>query len=133
MTSIRASVQAYEKRLKAQLGEAFVRADLKTKHEKMDESAFLFLRATCWRWAEIAGEICPELALAPAIASVGDAHIGNFGLWRDGEGRLVWGVNDYDEAALTPWPFDLVRLAASALLADADGRRSAREVVAASL
>jgi hypothetical protein len=133
MSGMRSSVRAYEAWLKARLGDAFVAKDLATKHRKMDESAFLFLRATCWRWAEIAPDLLPDLAAAPQVASVGDAHVGNFGLWRDDEGRLVWGVNDYDEAAATAWPLDLVRLAASALLADADGRQSARDVADAIL
>jgi hypothetical protein len=133
VAGIRSSVRDYESWLRARLGDAFVPADLKHKHARMDESAFLFLRATCWRWAETAASIYPDLADAPGIASVGDAHVGNFGLWRDADARLVWGVNDYDEAAVTPWPFDLVRLAASALLADTDGRLSARETASAIL
>ena len=30
--------------------------------------------------------------------SVGDLHVENFGTWRDSEGRLIWGINDFDEA-----------------------------------
>lgn len=116
MKSIRASFHDYENWLRRQLGGRFVPADLDHKHELMRGSLFAFLRGTCWRWAETAPSICPDLADAPEIESVGDVHIENFGLWRDREGRLVWGVNDYDEAAPTPWPFDLVRLAASALI-----------------
>src|SRR5262249_40563555 len=37
--------------------------------------------------------------------------------WRDAQGHLVWGVNDFDEAAHMPYAFNLVRLAASASLA----------------
>ena len=48
---------------------------------------------------------------------MGDLHVENFGTWRDAEGRLVWGVNDFDEAAVIPFAFDLVRLATSAWLA----------------
>jgi hypothetical protein len=33
------------------------------------------------------------------------------------KGRLVWGANDFDEASVIPYPFDLVRLATSARLA----------------
>ncbi|HEX5181859.1 MAG TPA: DUF2252 family protein [Allosphingosinicella sp.] len=117
MKSIRASFRDYEAWLRRRLGGRFVAADLAHKHEAMRADLFDFLRGACWRWAESARSVCPELAAAPEIASVGDAHVENFGLWRDGEGRLVWGVNDYDEAAPTPWPFDLVRLAASALIA----------------
>lgn len=91
--------------------------DLAVKHERMAENAFLFLRATFFRWARKIERICPELAKAPAVLSVGDTHTENFGTWRDGEGRLVWGINDFDEAARIPYPFDLVRLATSAFLA----------------
>ncbi|HEX4738248.1 MAG TPA: DUF2252 family protein [Allosphingosinicella sp.] len=117
MKSIRASFRDYGNWQRRQLGGRFVAADLEHKHDLMRADPFAFLRGTCWRWAEIAHSVCPDLADAPNIQSVGDAHVENFGLWRDREGRLVWGVNDYDEAAPSPWPFDLVRLAASALLA----------------
>jgi hypothetical protein len=46
----------------------------------------------------------------------------NFGTWRDMEGRLAWGVNDFDQAATLPYAQDLVRLAASALLASSEGQ-----------
>src|SRR5260370_36240404 len=49
--------------------------------------------------------------------AVGDLHIQNFGRWRDGRGRLIWGVNDYDEVATLSFALDLVRLATSAELA----------------
>ncbi|HKT74238.1 MAG TPA: DUF2252 family protein [Steroidobacteraceae bacterium] len=104
--------------------------DLKLKHRRMAEGAFLFLRASFYRWAQIWPEVCPELAAAPSVLGVGDLHIENFGTWRDGEGRLIWGVNDFDEAATLPYANDLVRLCASALLAikEAHLRVSARNV-----
>ena len=94
-----------------------VEADLKKKHERMRESAFVFLRATFFRWAKRVEGICADLAKTPPVLSVGDLHLENFGTWRDAEGRLVWGVNDFDEAAVIPYAFDLVRLATSARLA----------------
>jgi hypothetical protein len=51
------------------------------------------------------------------VLAVGDLHVENFGTWRDAEGRLVWGINDFDEAYPLPYTVDLVRLAASARLA----------------
>ena len=51
--------------------------------------------------------------------AVGDIHLENFGTWRDADGRLVWGVNDFDEAADMPYVLDLIRLATSALVAGA--------------
>lgn len=59
--------------------------------------------------------------IGPKVASVGDAHVDNFGLWRDAEGRLVWGVSNYDEAAIIPYRIDLARLVTSAKLARPDG------------
>lgn len=94
-----------------------VEADLRLKHRLMAEAPFPFLRATFYRWMQIWPAVCPDLARAPELLGVGDLHIENFGTWRDVEGRLVWGVNDFDEAAVLPFTVDLVRLATSALLA----------------
>src|ERR1700735_525626 len=58
-----------------------------------------------------------DQAEAPTVLAVGNLHIENFVTWRDAEGRLVWGVNDFDEAHPMAFPNDLVRLAVSALLA----------------
>jgi uncharacterized protein (DUF2252 family) len=98
-----------------------VKPDLRLKHERMAEAVFPFLRATFYRWMQIWPEVCPDLAKAPRVLSVGDLHVENFGTWRDIEGRLVWGINDFDEAAVLPYTIDLVRLAASALFAIAGG------------
>ena len=51
------------------------------------------------------------------MLAVGDLHAENFGIWRDAEGRLAWGVNDFDEAFPLPYTNDLTRLATSVLLA----------------
>jgi hypothetical protein len=93
-----------------------VKRDLKKKHKRMAENPFRFLRATYFRWARKIEELLPELANAPQVLAVGDAHLENFGTWRDAEGRLVWGINDFDDAALMPYVFDLVRLCTSAKL-----------------
>jgi hypothetical protein len=51
------------------------------------------------------------------VLVVGDLHVENFGTWRDQEARLIWGVNDFDEAYPMAYTNDLVRLAVSAHLA----------------
>jgi uncharacterized protein (DUF2252 family) len=94
-----------------------VARDLEIKHQQMAAGVFPFFRATFYRWLEVWPEVCPELQRAPAILSVGDLHVENFGTWRDTDGRLIWGVNDFDEACVFPYTIDLVRLAASAILA----------------
>ena len=94
-----------------------VDADLEFKHLQMAKDVFMFLRATFYRWAQTFPENCPEAATAPAVLAIGDLHVENFGTWRDSDGRLVWGVNDFDEAYSMPYTNDLVRLAASVQLA----------------
>jgi len=104
-----------------------VRRDLRLKHQRMAESAFFFFRATFYRWMQLWPKICPDLSAAPEVLAVGDLHIENFGTWRDVEGRLVWGVNDFDEAAVLPYAIDLVRLATSAILAIEEGHLALRK------
>ena len=107
------------KRYEAWLSEAvpLVSRDLKLKHKTMQASAFGFLRATYYRWAQQFPKVCPDAAAAPSILVIGDLHLENFGTWRDGEARLCWGINDFDEAHRGAFANDLVRLAASALVA----------------
>lgn len=127
--SIAQDTEDYERWLRTQC-----RVDetaLDKKHERMRESAFHFLRATCYRWSRRIEALLPELAQAPRVVGVGDLHVENFGTWRDDDGRLVWGVNDFDDAAEMPFVFDLVRLVTSIRLAPGIeiGRRAAAEVV----
>lgn len=117
MADVIQSTLDYEAWLRRHLGRDLVADDLRAKHEKMRESTFAFLRATYWRWAETILDVCPEAASAPQVLAVGDTHLENFGTWRDVDGRLVWGVNDFDEAAEMPYVLDLIRLATSAMLA----------------
>ena len=101
-----------------------VNADLRLKHANMKAAFFPFLRATYYRWAQLWPKVCPELSKAPHVLAVGDLHVENFGTWRDIEGRLIWGVNDFDEAYPLAYANDLVRLAVSAHLASETGHLS---------
>jgi uncharacterized protein (DUF2252 family) len=94
-----------------------VQKDVHLKHVSMAAGVFPFLRATYYRWAQLWPKVCSDLAKAPRVLAVGDLHVENFGTWRDPEGRLIWGINDFDEACLLPYTNDLVRLATSAWLA----------------
>lgn len=104
-----------------------VKKDLRLKHTSMKAEVFPFLRATYYRWAQIWPKVCPELAKAPTVLAVGDLHVENFGTWRDVEGRLIWGVNDFDEAHPLAYTNDLVRLAVSAHLAVEAGHLPAKK------
>jgi len=132
LPQIGAASEGFERWIAAQT--TMVRGDLELKHRLMAERLFPFLRATFYRWAQLWPAVCPELARAPQVLAVGDLHVDNFGTWRDLEGRLVWGVNDFDEAWPASYAADLVRLVASAYLAGAEeqllvSRRTAREAI----
>ena len=90
-----------------------IESDLRSKHQKMRSDLFLFFRGTFYRWAQRWPEVCADLNHAPKVISVGDLHVNSFGTWRDAEGRMAWGVDDFDDAYPLPYTSDLVRLAAS--------------------
>jgi hypothetical protein len=93
--------------------------DLNWKYERMADrsDSFPFFRGTYYRWAQTWSFMCPQAAQAPQCLCVGDIHVENFGTWRDADGRLCWGVNDFDDADVMPYTNDLIRLATSLLLA----------------
>ncbi|HEV8578107.1 MAG TPA: DUF2252 family protein [Thermoanaerobaculia bacterium] len=118
--TIQEATASYEEWLGEQI--PLVPEDLERKHELMRSGPFPFLRATYYRWTQL-WELAPKpVRNARQVLAVGDLHVENFGTWRDAEGRLVWGINDFDEAGRLPYTYDLVRLAASARLAIADGK-----------
>jgi hypothetical protein len=91
---------------------------LSLKHKAMTatdkEGSHAFLRATFYRWVQLWLEQGLD---GPQVLCVGDTHVENFGTWRDEEGRLVWGVNDFDEVCELSYTSDLVRLGVSVRLA----------------
>jgi hypothetical protein len=91
--------------------------DLMLKAQLLAKDPFTFLRGTFYRWMQLFPEVCKKVADAPVVLSVGDLHAANFGTWRDAKGELIWGVNDFDEAAPLPYTQDLIRLASSVELA----------------
>ncbi len=94
-----------------------IRSEVDRKHANMAIAPFPFFRATFYRWAQWWPLVCPALSRATQVLAVGDLHIDNFGTWRDLEGRLIWGVNDFDEAWPAAYTVDLVRVLASSYLA----------------
>jgi hypothetical protein len=113
------ATKAFESWLRKQT--PIVQGDLRHKHTAMGDNPFCFLRATYYRWAQQFILLDHALARSPRVLAIGDLHLENFGTWRDGIGRLAWGINDFDEAYALPYTNDLVRLTTSALLAiDAD-------------
>jgi len=99
-----------------------VKSALARKHACMSEGPYPFFQATFYRWIELIQRRCSELLQCTALPSIGDFHLENFGTWRDREGRLVWGVMDFDHAWKLPWTHDLLRLCTSISLAAHGGQ-----------
>jgi len=116
--NIREATTSYEKWVASCI--PLDRVALSFKHKQMTLGLFPFLRATFYRWVQIWREEAGDAAMAPRLLAVGDLHLENFGTWRDIEGRLIWGINDFDEVYTMPYSIDLVRLATSAHIATAE-------------
>ncbi|MFD8258749.1 DUF2252 domain-containing protein [Streptomyces griseoluteus] len=95
-------------------------AAFRVKFRKMAASAFAFYRGTANLFyhdldAEKRGG--PYLDERTSRVWVhGDLHAENFGTYMDSNGRLVFNVNDFDEAYVGPFTWDLKRFAASIAL-----------------
>jgi uncharacterized protein (DUF2252 family) len=97
---------------------------LALKYRKMRDNPFVFLRGACHLFYEALPDAKP-LRNAPLAWSCGDLHFENFGSYK-GDNRLVYfDINDYDEAALAPATWDLLRLLTS-LLCGADTLHATR-------
>lgn len=85
---------------------------LAMKYAKMAQNPFIFLRGAC----HLFYDSLPDSALfhdVPLAWCCGDLHFENYGSYK-GDNRLVYfDINDYDEAALAPVTWDMVRLLTS--------------------
>ncbi|WP_330329946.1 DUF2252 domain-containing protein [Streptomyces sp. NBC_00536] len=95
-------------------------AAFQVKFRKMAASAFAFYRGTaCLFYADLERERHGGPFLDEQTGRVwihGDLHAENFGTYMDSNGRLVFNVNDFDEAYVGPFTWDLKRFAASVAL-----------------
>ncbi|MFF0753627.1 DUF2252 domain-containing protein [Streptomyces sp. NPDC004267] len=95
-------------------------AAFKVKFRKMAGSAFAFYRGTaCLFYQDLQREAHGGPFLDERTGRVwihGDLHAENFGTYMDANGRLIFNVNDFDEAYVGPFTWDLKRLAASLAL-----------------
>jgi uncharacterized protein (DUF2252 family) len=85
------------------------------KYRAMAADPFAFFRGTaCLFYADLRDRPDPWADERTGRVWIqGDLHAENFGTYMDGEGVLVFDVNDYDEAYLGHFTWDLMRLAAS--------------------
>jgi uncharacterized protein (DUF2252 family) len=84
----------------------------------MAGSAFAFYRGSaCLFYSDVAHEDDPFLDERTSRVWIhGDLHAENFGTYMNSEGLLVFNVNDFDEAYVGPFTWDLKRFAASIAL-----------------
>lgn len=90
---------------------------LAMKYANLRTNPFVFLRGTCHLFYERLPQDALFAGKVPAGWVCGDAHLENFGSYK-GDNRLVYfDLNDFDEAALAPVTWDLVRFLSSILVA----------------
>ncbi|QTV80078.1 DUF2252 domain-containing protein [Microbacterium sp. NIBRBAC000506063] len=97
---------------------------------RMLQSAFSFYRGTA---AIMASDLAAGPTTGVDVVSCGDAHISNFGFYASPERELVFDLNDFDEAGVAPWEWDLRRLTASVHIGGRDiglSEEDCREAVA---
>ncbi len=89
---------------------------LRLKLRKMRADPFTFFRGAdelfCRDWPELR-----PLDVGPDVLICGDLHLENFGAHRTTEGDFRYDLNDFDESVVAPCSFDVVRCAASIILA----------------
>ncbi len=89
---------------------------LAIKYARMRSSPFVFLRGTAHLFYEDWPRRSP-LNGAPKTWICGDLHLENFGGYTAADGQLHFDISDFDETALAPVTWELVRLCVSLLLA----------------
>lgn len=90
--------------------------------ERMSASPFAFYRGTA---AVQAADLAREPTSGANVVMCGDAHVNNFGVYRSPEGAMVFDSDDFDEAFVGPWEWDVKRLVTSVVLAGRSGKMDA--------
>ena len=91
---------------------------------RMAASPFAFLRgAAC----VMAGDLAAGPTTGIQVVICGDAHVNNFGLYGTPQRDVVFDLNDFDEATLGPWDWDLKRLVASVNVAARENGMNRKE------
>jgi len=119
-----AKTEARGKLIISVLEDAFdelMRADpqaFRVKFRKMAADPFAFFRgAACLFYADVTKMRDPwSDERTSAIWIHGDLHVENFGTYMSSDGRLVFDINDFDEAYIGHFSWDLRRFAASLAL-----------------
>lgn len=76
------------------------------KFDKLVDSAFSFFRGTALLYFRDYGGTDAHL---PQVFTIGDVHPENFGVMPNEDGAPFFGVNDFDEAWVAPFSYDVKR------------------------
>jgi len=77
---------------------------------RMAASPFAFLRGSA---CVMAWDLSKTPSCGIRVIIDGDAHLNNFGMYGTPQRDVIFDLNDFDEAAIGPWEWDLKRLVAS--------------------
>src|SRR5271166_4196460 len=101
------------------------------RNGRMMASPFAFYRGCP---AVMAADLSRTPATGIRLQICGDAHLLNFGTFATPERNQVFDLNDFDETQAGPWEWDVMRLAASLVVAartsglsDGDGRAAVQD------
>jgi uncharacterized protein (DUF2252 family) len=97
---------------------------LPLRYERLAHSPFTFLQGAA---AVMADDLAGTPSTCIMVQLCGDAHVGNFGLYRTPAGRLVFDIRDFDETHEGPWEWDVKRLLASLAVAGRQNGYSASQ------
>ncbi|MBT8866143.1 DUF2252 domain-containing protein [Lactobacillus delbrueckii subsp. bulgaricus] len=85
------------------------------RHKRMMQNPFSYFRATAGIMEKDLRQFPEGQSHIPVIIC-GDSHLTNFGFFASPERHLLFGLNDFDEARIGNWEFDLKRLLTSVVL-----------------
>lgn len=112
-------------------------ADRRRKYAAMAESPYRFFRGTShlfwadlykdWRFTFFGGTAGTQTWIQ------GDAHVYNFGAFANHEGEVIFGLDDFDDAIVSDYQYDLWRLAISVVLDAREHGHFDDEVIAKAL
>ncbi len=91
---------------------------------RMATSPFAFLRGSA---CVMASDLSTSPISGIPVVMDGDAHLNNFGMYGTPQREIVFDLNDFDEAVVGPWEWDLKRLVASVNVAGRENGLNRRE------
>src|SRR5262249_20479322 len=91
---------------------------------RMAASPFTFLRGSA---VVMAWDLSRTPSSGIQVVIDGDAHVNNFGLFGSPQRDVIFDLNDFDEAVIGPWEWDLKRLVASVNVAGRENGLNRKE------